>query len=245
MGKEVNFLYGKNSVFERLKNKPGSIRKVFLADNFKDQRIINLTKGAHINIELLTNKQVAWIKRAKDYQGVIAKVDAFEYKDYTKLLEDASSGKKSVLLLDRINDPQNLGVIVRLVACFGGFSIIIPSHKACPVNDTVLHVASGGENYVDIAEVNNLNSAIFGLKKAGFWIAGTVVSDEAESLFEKVLPFPLALIMGSEGEGIRPGLIKELDMRLRIPMEGAKLSLNVSIATAIFCEEIVRQRPKT
>jgi 23S rRNA (guanosine2251-2'-O)-methyltransferase len=244
MGKEVNFLYGKNSVFERLKNKPATIRKVFLADNFKDQRIINLVKGAHVNIELLTNKQVAWIKHAKDHQGIIAKVDAFEYKDYNKLLGDASLAKNSVILLDRINDPQNLGVIIRLAACFGRFSIIIPMHKACPVNDTVLHVASGGENYVDIAEVNNLSSAIFGLKKCGFWIAGTVVSDEAENIFKKELPYPLALIMGSEGEGIRPGLVKELDMQLCIPMEGAKLSLNVSIATAIFCQEIVRQRSK-
>ncbi|MDP8261376.1 MAG: 23S rRNA (guanosine(2251)-2'-O)-methyltransferase RlmB [Candidatus Kappaea frigidicola] len=244
MGKDVNFLYGRNSVFERLKNKPATIRKVFLADNFKDQRIINLIKGAHLSIELLSKKQVSWIKHAKDHQGIIAKVDAFEYKDFNKLLGDASLVKNSVLLLDRINDPQNLGVIIRLAACFGRFSIIIPTHKACPVNDTVLHVASGGENYLDIAEVNNLNSAIFGLKKCGFWIAGTVVSEKAESIFEKELPFPLALIMGSEGEGIRTGLIKELDMQLHIPMQGAKLSLNVSIATAIFCQEIARQRAK-
>jgi 23S rRNA (guanosine2251-2'-O)-methyltransferase len=242
MAKDVNFLYGKNSVLERLKRNPQSIRKAFLAENFKDQKIINLIKGAHINIELLTKKQIAWIKHAKDHQGVIAKVDSFKYKDYNKLLGDASLEKNAVLLLDRINDPQNLGVIIRLAACFGRFSIIIPMHKACPVNDTVLHVASGGENYVDIAEINNLSSAIFGLKKAGFWIAGAVVSSEAENIFKKELPFPLALIMGSEGEGIRDGLIKELDMQLRIPMEGAKLSLNVSIATAIFCQEIARQR---
>ena len=244
MAKDVNFLYGKNSVYERLKSSPRTVRKVFLADDFKDQRIINLIKGAHLSIELLTKKQVAWIKHAKDHQGIIAKADGFQYKDYNRLLGDASLQKNAVLLLDRINDPQNLGVIIRLAACFGRISVVIPAHKACPVNDTVLHVASGGENYVDIAIVNNLNSAIFGLKKAGFWIAGAVVSHGAESIFKKELPFPLALVLGSEAEGIRSGLTKELDIELCIPMEGARLSLNVGIAAAVFCAEIAKQRIK-
>jgi 23S rRNA (guanosine2251-2'-O)-methyltransferase len=244
MSKNVNFLYGKNSVIERLKINPKSVRKVFLADNLKDQNLISLVKKAGIDIELLAKKQIAWIKHAKDHQGVIATVDEYKYKDFSRLLGDASLGKKAIILLDRINDPHNLGVIIRLAACLGRFSIVIPAHKACPVNETVLHVASGGENYVDIAQINNLSSAIFGLKKTGFWIAGAVVSKEAENLFDKELPFPLALIMGSEGQGVRPGLRKELDMQLKIPMQGAKLSLNVGIATAIFCQEIVRQRSK-
>jgi 23S rRNA (guanosine2251-2'-O)-methyltransferase len=129
-----------------------------------------------------------------------------------------------------------------LSACFGGISLIVPSREACQVNETVLHVASGGENYVPIANVNNLAPAIDDAKKLGFWIAGAVVDEDAENITEVSFPFPLGVVLGSEGKGIRKGLQKRLDIRARIPMRGAALSFNVSMACAIFCHEITKQK---
>ena len=177
-----------------------------------------------------------------DLQGVVAKVDLFEYTPCDDLINDALQGDRTLIFLDRVNDPHNLGVITRLSACFGGFSLIIPSREACQVNETVLHVASGGENYVPIASVNNLAPVMDEAKKLGFWMVGAVVDEEAQDIAEVSLPFPLGVLLGSEGTGIRKGLQKRLDIRACVPMRGAQLSFNVSMACAIFCHEITKQK---
>jgi 23S rRNA (guanosine2251-2'-O)-methyltransferase len=105
-------------------------------------------------------------------------------------------------------------------------------------------VASGGENYVPLASVNNLAPVIDDAKKMGFWIAGALVDEQADDITALSLPFPLGLVMGSEGGGIRKGLRKRLDIRAYIPMRGAPLSFNVSMACGIFCHEITRQRSR-
>lgn len=128
------------------------------------------------------------------------------------------------------------------MACFGGFAIIIPEFGACEVNETVLHVASGGENYISIAMVSNLSKSIIAAKEYGYWIVGADVSDEAEDINEVSLPFPLGFVLGSEGEGIRYGVQKHLDIKVRIPMRGANLSFNVVVACAIFCHEIIKKQ---
>jgi len=140
-----------------------------------------------------------------------------------------------------VNDPHNLGVILRTAACFGGFAVVIPEFEACEVNETVLHVASGGENYIPVSRVTNISKAIGRAKDAGYWIVGAVVDEDAADINETELPFPLGLVLGSEGSGIRPGIKKHLDVKIYIPMKGASLSLNVNIACAIFCYEISRR----
>lgn len=236
------FLYGKNSVLERLKVNPASIRKILLQDNFKAAQIETLIEASNIPVERLPSRKLARIKPAKDLQGIVAKVDKFAYIPFDTLLDRPKDAQLTIVFLDRINDPQNLGVIIRTVACFGGFSLIIPKFEACEVNETVLHVAQGGENYVSISMVTNLANAIKAAKECGYWILGANVSEEAKDINEVSLPFPLGLVMGSEGKGIRYGLQKLLDIKARIPMQGAALSFNVNIACAMFCYEISRQR---
>jgi len=145
--------------------------------------------------------------------------------------------------LDNISDPQNLGAIIRSLACFGRFGVVFPKHDSCEVNETVLHVASGGENYVPISMVTNLSSALIEAKKSGYWISGAMVKG-GEDVRQVKLPFPLCLVLGSEGKGLRPGIEKQLELKLSLPMKGAGLSFNVSVACAIFCYEIDRQQPK-
>jgi 23S rRNA (guanosine2251-2'-O)-methyltransferase len=182
------------------------------------------------------------MRPAKDLQGVLARVDKFKYTSFEDLLSCEPSKRPTFIFLDRINDPQNLGVIIRTAACFGGFAIVIPKFEACEVTEAVLHVACGGENHIPVSMVHNLTQAIIAAKECGYWIAGGVVDAEAEELQAIDLPFPLSLVLGFEGKGIRPGVGKQLDVKARIPMQGAELSFNVAMACSVFCYEITRQR---
>jgi len=240
--KNLMVLYGRNSVFERLKANPASIKKIFLQDSFNIRQIEKLIKANKIPIEYLSPQGLTRIKHSKDLQGIVARIDRFRYTSFDDLLDKSKDKQLTLVFLDRINDPQNLGVIIRILACFGGFSVIIPEFEACGVNETVLHVASGGENYVPVSMVSNLSNAIIEAKENGYWILGAEVDENLEDINKISLPFPLGLVLGSEGKGIRHGLQKRLDLKAHIPMLGAKISFNVSMACAIFCNEIVKQR---
>lgn len=236
-------LYGRNSIFERLKTNPTSIKKIFLQDNLTSpSHVEKLIKTNNIAVERLPSRRLARIKPAKDLQGIVAQVDKFEYTPFDGLFNHPEDEQLTLIFLDRINDPHNLGVIIRIAACFGSFAVVIPRFEACEVNETVLHVASGGENYVPVSIVSNLSNAILKAKKRGYWILGAIVNGQAEDLNKISLPFPLGLVLGSEGKGIRYGIDKQLDIKAHIPMQGAQLSFNVSMACAIFCHEIIRRR---
>ena len=119
--------------------------------------------------------------------------------------------------------------------------MVIPKHDSCQINETVLHVASGGENFVPVSMVTNLSAALIEAKKEGFWAVGAVV-DGGEDINKATLVFPLCLVLGSEGKGIRPGLAKQLELKVKIPMVGASLSFNVAMACAILSYEITKQK---
>ena len=234
------FLYGKNSVLERIKSKPSTIKRIFLQDNFDVPLIIKRTKNAGIPVGYVSPRKLFALKHSRDLQGIIAEVEPFKYVPFEELILE--SGKQlSLIFLDRLYDPQNLGVIMRTAACFGNFAVVIPKHNACKITEAVLHVASGAENFVPVALVSNLSNAIIKAKKYGYWVAGTVVEGE-DNIFETEFIFPLGIVLGSEGKGIRSGLAKLLDSRVSIPMKGVALSLNVAMAGAIFCYEIAKRR---
>ena len=235
------YLYGKNSVSERLNADPKSIEKIFLQDNFKSEDLLDAIDKARVPTAKVSEKELTKIKRADRLQGIVAKVEDFKYTPFDKLLQDAVKDDLSLLFLDNINDPHNMGSVIRIAACFGGFAVIIPKNDSCEVNDTVMHVASGGENFVPVSMVTNTLTGLLKAKEKGFWVVGTVV-DEGEDINSFSLPFPLCLVLGSEGKGLRHGIKKHLDMKVKLPMKGAELSFNVAMASAIFCHEIVKQK---
>lgn len=245
MAKNYIYLYGKNSVSERIQAHPDSIRMIYLREGLSLPSMEKAIAHRKIPCERLPAASLDKMRPQKDLQGVVAKVDLFRYTPCDDLLNDALRGNRTLIFLDRVNDPHNLGVIIRLSACFGGFSLILPSREACQINETVLHVASGGENYVPIASVNNLAPVMDDAKELGFWMAGAVVDDEGQDISTLSLPFPLGLVLGSEGSGIRKGLQARLDIRACIPMRGAPLSFNVSMACGILCHEISKQKTIT
>jgi 23S rRNA (guanosine2251-2'-O)-methyltransferase len=233
------FLYGKNSVSERLKNNPESIKKIFLQDNFSAPDIEKLIRTKQIPVKSTSKKGLYRIKPAESLQGIVAEVDQFKYSHIEDILNQEP--QVSFIFLDRIFDPQNLGAIIRTAACFGGFAVVIPKHKACQITEAVLHVASGGENFVPIAAPANLTNTILAVKKSGFWLVGAFLSG-GEDIRKASLPFPLGILLGSEGSGIRYGLEKHVDIKVNIPMSGAPLSFNVTSACAVLAYEVSRQR---
>ncbi len=235
-------LYGRISVLERLKADPKSVNKVLLQEHVSLPEMEKLIRANGIPSERLPLRELQAVKPAKDLQGVVAKVDKFRYAPFDGLIDKVKDNKLSLVFLDRINDPQNFGSIVRTLACFGGFAVVIPQFNACGVTEAVLHVASGGENHVPVSIVPNLLNAIIQVKKCGCWVAGAEAASDASDIGGISFPFPLGLVLGSEGEGIRYGIQKHLDLKVRIPMKGAALSFNVGIACAILCYEISRQR---
>jgi 23S rRNA (guanosine2251-2'-O)-methyltransferase len=232
-------LYGKNSIAERLKANPKTIRKIFLLKDFDDSAILHLIKKAGITVKELKKSQPAGIRDDVNNQGVIAEVDEFSYSSFDDLL-DSQKENGSLIFLDRLCDPQNLGSIMRTAACLGDFGIVISKHKACPVTDTVLRVACGAENYVKMAVVSNFPTAMLEAKRSGFWIAGAV-AEGGQDLRKVSFAFPLCIVLGSEEKGVRYGVDKQLDLRVTIPM-AAPVSFNVGVAAAVVCYEIAKQR---
>lgn len=240
MGSSKAYLYGKNSILERLKANPQSIKNVYVQENFNHPQILHMFKAKQIPYRVVSEKELSRVKRADRLQGIIAEVSRFEYTPLENIVSPSSINRPCLLFLDDINDPHNLGSILRITACFGGFAIVLPRHSSCEVNDTVMHVASGGENFTPVAMVSNTLNAIMKAKDAGYWIGATVV-EGGHDLNSFEMPNPFALVLGSEGSGIKPAILKHVDLNLTLKMSGEPLSLNVAMASAVFCYEISRQ----
>jgi 23S rRNA (guanosine2251-2'-O)-methyltransferase len=237
-------LYGKNAVVERLKANMRGVRKVIISEEFEDASALELIKARRIPVQKVSAKDMLKMKRTERAQGIIAEVDPFRYSPFEELILAPKEERLSFIFLDEVTDPQNLGAIIRIAACFGGFGIVIPERGACEVNETVLNIASGGDNYVPVCRMNNLTNALIHAKKAGYWAAGAVI-EGGEDLTKVSFPFPLCIVMGSEGKGIHYGVEKHLEMKVTLPMKGAALSFNVAMASAVFCYEISKQKAGT
>lgn len=237
-------LYGKNPVIERLKANPKSIRKILVEQGHPDAGYVR-KKAAQWNIGFCQIPATKMLKLTRNIhsQGILADVEDFQYTPYDDLLEKAARDRMSLLFLDGLKDPQNLGSIMRSLACLGHFGIVLPRKDSVDITDTVCRVASGADNHVPVARTSNLVAAISMAKKKGFWIVGAVVGD-GESVFDTSLHFPLGLVIGSEQKGIREIVLNQLDLKITIPMRQPRLSLNAAQATTILCYEITRQKEK-
>lgn len=233
-------LYGKRPVLERLKAAPQTIRRLSLEQETDASEIVRAAQERRVPFVSVSKQEFARQTQGLHAQGVLAEVEEFRYADLENLLR-LPEPRPTLFFLDRITDPQNLGSILRTAACFGQIAVVIPKHDSAEVNETVLRVACGAENYAPVARVTNLAQASEKAKKAGYWIAGSAISG-GSPLPTADWPTPLAVVLGSEGEGIRPGLKKQLELTLTLPMPGAPLSFNVATAAALFAYEITRRR---
>ena len=234
-------IYGKNPVLERLRSNPLSIHKLYLQKRTDLSEVVHAAKKAGLDFESVEKE---WFKRrftGAHTQGIAADIKDFIYAPLEESLKHCTSGKLSPVFVDGVTDPHNLGSIIRTLACMGGFSLVLPEHNSVLINETVLRVACGGENHIRISKVPNAVRAVKKFKEHGVRIVGAV-AEKGINIIESELVFPVCVVIGSEGKGIRPGLTKQLDIRLSLPMRGAVLSYNVAVATALFCHEIDRKK---
>lgn len=188
-------------------------------------------------------KDMEKIANNKNYQGVIAFVPPFSYCEIEDILEYAKEKNEEpfVLILDGIEDPHNLGAIIRTAETAGMHGIIIPKRRSASVNSTVSKVSSGAGEYMKIARVTNITDAIDKLKKEGLWICGTDINTE-KYYYNQDLTGPIGIVIGNEGKGISDKVKKNCDFLVKIPMMGRVTSLNASVSTGIIIYEALKQR---
>jgi len=238
-------IYGLNPVIEALR---GSRRafELFVAGTGTDKRLEKLLKLAAEKGVPVRHREKADISRlcgTDHHQGVALRVAGFSYAEMEDILSRAREAGEHglVIILDGIQDPHNLGAIIRSAACAGAHGVIIPKDRAAGVTPTVEKASAGAVETIPVAQVVNIALTLEELKKAGFWIYGASDSASAQ-LFDQDLTGATALVIGNEGEGIRPLVRKTCDAVFSIPMRGGVSSLNASVAAGIALFEVVRQR---
>ena len=236
---------GRNSVLELLESGK-DINKIFITRGEKHgsiSKIIAKAKENKIIIVEKDKKQMQEMAQTENYQGVIAIVPPYEYCQIDDILKDAKQKNEDpfIIILDGIEDPHNLGSIIRTAETAGVNGIIIPKRRASQVNSTVNKVSAGAVEHIKIARVNNITDAINELKEKGLWICGTDVNTD-KIYYNQNLKGPLGIVIGNEGKGISQKVKNNCDFLVKIPMKGKVQSLNAAVSTGIIEYEVVKQR---
>lgn len=234
--KSINVVYGRLPALNCLSTE--KVKKVYLQKNFSDYKILEAIKKAKLLPEFVDSSSLDRMSRSGNHQGIVVEVAPHEYSSLSEILESSKNKVQPlILILDGIEDPQNFGAIIRTADAFSVDGIIIKSRNQVPLNYTVAKVSTGAIEYVKVAEVSNLNSTLQTLKENGFWIYAADGSGK-ESYEMQNYNGAIALIVGSEGNGISPLVMKNSDFVIKIPMIGHVNSLNVSVSTGILLSRI-------
>ena len=238
---------GRNAVIELLESEK-DINKIFITKGEKHgsiNKIISMAKERKVILIEKDKRQMAQMAQNENYQGVIAIVPPFEYCEIEDILDKAKEIKEDpfVLILDGIEDPHNLGSIIRTAETAGVHGIIIPKRRAVAVNSTVNKVSAGAVQYMKIARVTNITDSIEKLKEKGLWICGTDINTDTY-YYSQDLTGPLGIVIGNEGTGMSDRVKKSCDFLVKIPMKGKVTSLNASVSTGIVIYEAMKQRIK-
>ena len=241
---ESLIIEGRNAVLEAFRSGK-TIDKLFVLEDCKDgpiQSIVREAKKQETIINFVKKERLEQLSLEGKHQGAIAYAAAYAYADVDDMLElAAGKGEPPFLfLLDGIEDPHNLGAIIRTANLAGAHGVIIPRHRAVGLTATVARTSAGALNYTPVAKVTNLASTIEELKAKGLWF---VCADmDGEVMYRQNLKGPIGLVIGNEGKGVGRLIKEKCDMTAAIPMKGDIDSLNASVAAGILAYEIVRQR---
>lgn len=228
-------IFGRNPVKEALKAQ--RVKTVYVQDSFSDRTILDLVKLQHVELKKVSIGELN-AKTTGVHQGVMAEIKPYEYLDLNELIRRSKNKKVPIIvLLDGINDPQNMGAILRSCDVFDVTGIVISKHNQVPLNATVAKTSAGAINYVPVSLVNNMNQAIDKLKENGFWVISSDGSAK-QSYTDIKYDFPVALVVGSEGQGVSQLVLKNSDYIVKIPQSGHVNSLNASVAAGILLSRI-------
>lgn len=235
---------GRNAVIEAFRSGK-TMDKVFVLDGCQDGPVRTIVREAKKHDTILSfvpKERLDQMSETGKHQGVIAYAAAYEYASVEDILESARKKGEDpfVFLLDDIEDPHNLGAIIRTANLAGAHGVIIPKRRAAGLTATVARTSAGALNYTPVAKVTNLSATIEELKKQGLWF---VCADmDGEMMYQMNLKGPIGLVIGNEGEGVSRLVKEKCDMIASIPMKGDIDSLNASVAAGVLAYEIVRQR---
>jgi len=243
----IDQVEGRNAVIELLESGK-DINKIFISNGEKHgsiNKIIAMAKEKKVIINEVDKNKIRQMSQTDKNQGVIAIVPPFDYCEIDDIIEYAKTKneKPFVVILDGIEDPHNLGSIIRTAETAGVHGVIIPKRRAAGVNSTVTKVSAGATQYMKIARVNNINEAIKELKENDVWICGTDM-DTKKYHYEQDLTGGIGIVIGSEGYGMSRLVKENCDFLVKIPMNGKITSLNASVSAGIVIYEVVKQRQK-
>lgn len=245
-----DLLWGIHPVLESLEKEPERFTEIILQKDKrggKIEEIVELARRHNIKLTFaeslrLTGEGSSQVR----HQGVVARISETPLVDFAALLAKmqgkiARGERVRLMICDSLQDPHNLGAIIRSALAAGAGGVIVTRERSAPLGGTAAKASAGAMAHLDICQVTNLVAALKDLKKAGFWIFGAVKEREAQSLYATDLTVPACLVVGSEGKGIRPLVRKECDLLISIPMTGTLDSLNSSVAAAVILFEAMRQ----
>ena len=238
---------GRNPVLELLKTGK-DINKIFVQSGKKHgsiNKIIAIAKERKIIVVQKDKRQMEEMAQSDNHQGVIAIVPPFEYCEVEDIIKIAKEKDEDpfLLILDEIEDPHNLGSIIRTAETAGVHGVIIPKRRAVSVNSTVNKASAGAAEHMKIARVTNISDTIEKLKQIGLWICGTDINTN-KYYYNQDLTGPLGIVIGNEGKGISEKVKKNCDFLVKIPMKGEITSLNAAVSTGIIVYESLKQRMK-
>lgn len=239
-----NKIEGRNAVIEALRSeKP--VDKLYILDGCQDGPVMTIkrmAKNKDIFVKYVAKERLDQMSDTGHHQGVIAMAAAYEYAEVEDILQKAKDKGEApfIFILDNIEDPHNLGAIIRTANLAGAHGVIIPKNRAVGLTATVARTSAGALNYTPVARVTNISKTIEELKKEGLWF---VCADMGgETMYKLNLTGPIGLVIGNEGEGVSRLVREKCDFVASIPMKGDIDSLNASVAAGILAYEIVRQR---
>jgi 23S rRNA (guanosine2251-2'-O)-methyltransferase len=230
------FIYGRNPVYETLRAKRRDVFRLQVAEGVQEKgklaEILQLSQQRKIPVERVPRARLD--KLSDSHQGMALEVSRYPYMTLDDILESARRRGEPlfVLILDTLQNPQNLGTLIRTAEAVGVHGVVIPTHRAAEVTPAVVSASAGASEHMLVAQ-SNLAQAIAGLKEAGAWIVGLDESPDSRSPSEVRLEGALAVVVGSEGEGIRPLVKSKCDFLLRLPMQGQIESLNAAVAGSV------------
>lgn len=235
------YIYGKNTILEALKGDK-SVYTVYVQNNAKDNGIIEQCKRKKIPFKIVDKSE--FIKKLGNvsHQGVMAEIEEYRYYSIDEIINTIPDGKQPLLLmLDGLEDPHNLGAILRTCDAIGVDGVIIGKNRSVGLNGTVAKVSTGAIDHVKVAQVTNLTRTLENLKKRSFWVVGCDL-DKSQDYRQVDYNMPLVIVIGSEGFGISRLVKKSCDINVVLPMVGHVNSLNASVATAVILYQVYNSR---
>jgi 23S rRNA (guanosine2251-2'-O)-methyltransferase len=240
------WIYGINPVAEALGSSRCHMREIWVAHGrgLKGlEDIIGVAESKGIPMSKVERSQLDSLTKSAPHQGVVGFIGQFNYADLDDVLQEGQ-GEPFLLILDGIEDPRNLGALIRTADACGVWGVVIPKDRAADITPSVAKSSAGAVFHIPLVRVTNIVSNLGKLKERGIWVAGAA-AEAPTQIYNHDLAIPLAVVIGGEGRGIRPLVKRSCDFLASIPMKGNVNSLNASVAGAIILYEVLRQRGRT